>query len=51
MFLIILSANGLVIPAIAWVIFGISWILAIAKSIAKAIKEHERKSWIKVYHE
>ena len=33
MFLIILQANGFVIPPIAWIIFGVSWVLSIAKAI------------------
>lgn len=33
MFLIILKANGLVIPPIAWFLFGASWVLSIAKAI------------------
>lgn len=32
-FLIILKANGLVIPPIAWFLFGVSWVLSIAKAI------------------
>ena len=34
MFMIILQANGLVIPPISWILFGISWVLSVAKAIA-----------------
>lgn len=51
MALIILSANGIIIPTSVWILYGISWALTIAKiiiDVAQKRKQEENDMWNKM---
>ena len=52
--LLVLSANGLIVPTSAWVVYGIGWVCVLVKAgIETPQKEQKRKeeSWVKFYNE
>lgn len=52
--LLILSANGIIVPASAWIVYGIGWVCILVKAVIETVqKEQKRKeeSWIKFYRE
>lgn len=49
--LLILSANGIIVPASAWVVYGIGWVMAFAKAgieAAQKQKAKEEEMWRKL---
>ena len=43
--LLILSANGIIIPTSAWVVYGVGWVLTFVKAGIETVQEEQERKW------
>lgn len=43
--LLILSANGIIVPTSAWVVYAICWVCVLVKAVIETVQKEEERKW------